>query len=224
MIKNHKNHSPLPWSYHNKKSLICSAARRDWIEDANGNVIVSGLGRIDGPLIVECVNTRISPECGEVSDIVKGPEPFFPCQNTLCAEEGSWHEDDLRLMEGEPICQGCFNQDHYQQEETDSMWIELPPFIPEFKTTIQQQKSQIERLNNVDVDRAAALESDLYKFVDFINETYSPDTAGPEGWGEYQQGIIELAKELNDCRINPKPSKDLSDVLAEALKDAGVKP
>jgi hypothetical protein len=41
--------SPRPWTYHNDGG-------RDWVEDANGNIILSALGSLDGPLIVACVN------------------------------------------------------------------------------------------------------------------------------------------------------------------------
>jgi len=41
--------SPRPWSYRNDGG-------RDWIEDAVGNVVVNNIGRLDGPLIVACVN------------------------------------------------------------------------------------------------------------------------------------------------------------------------
>lgn len=50
-----KHASPRPWSYHNN-------GWRDWIEDATGNVVVSAVGHLDGPLIVACVNDAAA--CG----------------------------------------------------------------------------------------------------------------------------------------------------------------
>lgn len=41
--------SDRPWTYHNN-------GERDWIEDANGNIVLNNVGYLDGPLIVACVN------------------------------------------------------------------------------------------------------------------------------------------------------------------------
>jgi len=41
--------SPRPWTYHNVRG-------RDWIEDANGNVVKENIGHLDGPLICIAVN------------------------------------------------------------------------------------------------------------------------------------------------------------------------
>lgn len=47
--------SPLPWSYHRKPSET-TPGHRDWIEDANGNIVVEHVGNIDGPAICAAVN------------------------------------------------------------------------------------------------------------------------------------------------------------------------
>lgn len=46
--------SPRPWSYYSVPSP--TVGRRDWIEDANGNIVVENVGHLDGPLIVAAVN------------------------------------------------------------------------------------------------------------------------------------------------------------------------
>jgi hypothetical protein len=48
--------SPRPWSYRNTPDNG-AMGRRDWIEDANGNVVVSSVGHMDGPLICLAVNS-----------------------------------------------------------------------------------------------------------------------------------------------------------------------
>jgi len=49
--------SPAPWTYRSKPSSIVPDAKEDWIEDTNGNTVVENVGRIDGPMIVEAVNS-----------------------------------------------------------------------------------------------------------------------------------------------------------------------
>lgn len=51
--------SVRPWSYHHD-------GRRDWIEDANGNIILENVGHLDGPLIVAVVNEASA--CGTEED------------------------------------------------------------------------------------------------------------------------------------------------------------
>jgi hypothetical protein len=51
-----KGLSPLPWTYHNLPTF--GRMGKDWIEDANGNIVVENVGRIDGPAIVEAMNRR----------------------------------------------------------------------------------------------------------------------------------------------------------------------
>jgi hypothetical protein len=53
--------SPRPWTYHNDGG-------RDWVEDASGNTILENLGRLDGPLIVACVNEAHA--CGTETEAV----------------------------------------------------------------------------------------------------------------------------------------------------------
>jgi hypothetical protein len=54
--------SKRPWTYHND-------GRRDWIEDATGDVILNNIGHLDGPLIVACVNEAHA--CGTDEEAVQ---------------------------------------------------------------------------------------------------------------------------------------------------------
>ena len=47
--------SPRPWAYRSAPSRH-GMGQRDWIEDANGGVVVEHVGHIDGLLIVAAVN------------------------------------------------------------------------------------------------------------------------------------------------------------------------
>jgi hypothetical protein len=58
--------SPLPWSYHNDPHH--GTFGRDWIEDANGNVVVESIGRIDGLWIVERANAYLDAVGGETEN------------------------------------------------------------------------------------------------------------------------------------------------------------
>ena len=49
--------SPRPWTYHNAPSRH-GVGLRDWIEDANGSIVVEHVGHLDGPLICAAVNRR----------------------------------------------------------------------------------------------------------------------------------------------------------------------
>jgi len=52
--------SPAPWTYRSKPSSVVPDAKEDWIEDTHGNTVVENVGRIDGPMIVEAVNSFVA--------------------------------------------------------------------------------------------------------------------------------------------------------------------
>lgn len=80
--------SPLPWSYHRKLSET-TPGHRDWIEDANGNVVVEHVGHIDGPAICTAVNARST---------LAGPIPEAPADEGV---EGRWTslKDELEAIQ-----------------------------------------------------------------------------------------------------------------------------
>ena len=45
------------------------------------------------------------------------------CQNQGCAEEVSYHLDMVAMFEGQPICQGCYENGEYGEGD----WHDLPP-------------------------------------------------------------------------------------------------
>lgn len=56
-VEKEEHASPRPWTYH-RQPCNNSIGWRDWIEDANGSVVVEHVGHIDGPLICAAVNDR----------------------------------------------------------------------------------------------------------------------------------------------------------------------
>lgn len=48
--------SARPWTYHSRPSPTTACMRQDWIEDANGNMILQNVGHLDGPLLCAAVN------------------------------------------------------------------------------------------------------------------------------------------------------------------------
>lgn len=60
--------SPRPWTYHQAPSRNLTGGMRDWIEDANGNIVVENIGHLDGPLIVANVNEATA--CGTDVDAI----------------------------------------------------------------------------------------------------------------------------------------------------------
>lgn len=62
--------SPLPWTYHRMLS-VTTPGHHDWIEDANGNIVVEHVGHIDGPAICAAVNAPapVQPAEGEVEAV-----------------------------------------------------------------------------------------------------------------------------------------------------------
>lgn len=51
--------SQLPWKYVRREGGVIGST--DWIEDANGNIVVEHVGHIDGPFIAACANEASSP-------------------------------------------------------------------------------------------------------------------------------------------------------------------
>ena len=55
-VQEHEDYSsPRPWTYHTAPSRH-GVGKRDWIEDAAGNIMVENVGHLDGPLICRAVN------------------------------------------------------------------------------------------------------------------------------------------------------------------------
>ncbi|MFM2422159.1 MAG: hypothetical protein RL291_689 [Pseudomonadota bacterium] len=48
--------SPRPWTYRRHDGGGGALGAYDWIEDANGQTILEGVGYLDGPLICAAVN------------------------------------------------------------------------------------------------------------------------------------------------------------------------
>ncbi len=46
------------------------------------------------------------------------------CQNESCAKEVSYHLDMVRLFDGKPICENCYD---YGDEDGNPYWDDLPP-------------------------------------------------------------------------------------------------
>lgn len=57
--------APAPWTYHNRQDSN-GPWLRDWIEDANGNIVIVNIGHIDGPRIVRAINTVALAEAAGV--------------------------------------------------------------------------------------------------------------------------------------------------------------
>lgn len=53
--------SPAPWTYRRTGSPE-TGFYRDWIEDNDGNTIISNVGHIDGPRIVRAVNAMATKD------------------------------------------------------------------------------------------------------------------------------------------------------------------
>ena len=90
--------SPLPWSYHRKPSET-TPGHRDWIEDANGNIVVEHVGHIDGPAICVAVNrsTLIEPAPAPVSgEWVMMPREPTKAMIIAAARNVGDHQDDHR--------------------------------------------------------------------------------------------------------------------------------
>lgn len=55
---------------------------------------------------------------------------LFGCQVLYCAEEVSYHANMLKLYEGRPICEDCFNDTPQEDDENHVFWRDLPEFNP----------------------------------------------------------------------------------------------
>lgn len=47
-------HSPLPWKWHSSPEPKFGVS--DWIEDADGNVVVENIGQVDGQFVCKAAN------------------------------------------------------------------------------------------------------------------------------------------------------------------------
>lgn len=57
-VQKEEHASPAPWTYCRQPDMWSGVGHRDWIEDANGSIVVENVGHIDGPLICAAVNDR----------------------------------------------------------------------------------------------------------------------------------------------------------------------
>lgn len=92
-------------------------------------------------------------------------EPLFSCQVKECATEVSYPASDLRMWKDRPICEDCFEQEPNYDEATDTLtyFHELPRFVPEYESQLQQQAEELEGLREqVDaLKRVAGLDPDF---------------------------------------------------------------
>jgi len=73
-------------------------------------------------------------------------EPLFGCQNEDCASEVSYLADMLRLYEGKPICEQCY--EYTVTVEGD--WYGLAPFVPDHEIEIERLKALLSTLGVTD--------------------------------------------------------------------------
>ncbi len=68
---------------------------------------------------------------------------FFGCQDNSCAVEVSYPADMLKLFEGEPICQDCY--DELRPSEDDPLWVHLPQFDPfkKFRQSVLKEAAKV---------------------------------------------------------------------------------
>lgn len=75
-------------------------------------------------------------------------EPLFSCQNGECACEYSYPAGDLRLWQGRPICENCFDGEIWAGnvpigEDDPPSYTELPPFVPAYAKQIEALKEAL---------------------------------------------------------------------------------
>ena len=51
-------------------------------------------------------------------------QALVACQNESCAAEMTHHLNNVRMLDGLPICEVCYGIDH---SESDTDWTELQP-------------------------------------------------------------------------------------------------
>ena len=81
-------------------------------------------------------------------------EPLFGCSNDECASEASYRPSNLRVYEGEPWCQYCWDDRDpvfitFDDEGDGDEWLkwhDLPPFVPEFQREIDALKQRVREL------------------------------------------------------------------------------
>ncbi len=53
------------------------------------------------------------------------------CQNDYCSEEMSYYLDMVRMFEGQPLCQTCYEEGGYGERDEDGWprkdWTDLQP-------------------------------------------------------------------------------------------------
>ncbi len=85
--------------------------------------------------------------------------PSYSCFAEGCAEHCTYTADRLRILNGEPICQGCYDHDNYCR----GSWSDLPPFI----TVENQRITELEQQLEAEQDKYLKLAS-AYEKVDFL--------------------------------------------------------
>ena len=83
----------------------------------------------------------------------------YGCSVEGCAEHCTYPAEMLRLWDGEPICQGCYDHDNYCR----GSWSDLPPFI----TVENQRITELEQQLQAEQDKYLKLAS-AYEKVDFL--------------------------------------------------------
>ena len=79
-------------------------------------------------------------------------EPVFGCQHKECATEVSYPADMLRIWDGKPICEFCFDDlpmiDRQKGDDEDDWitWSDLDPFVPEHVRALQSLTAERDRL------------------------------------------------------------------------------
>lgn len=80
-------------------------------------------------------------------------KPLYGCNNPDCAEERSYPADMLRVYEGRPYCEGCWDYTALayapgvdpDDEDADPLrWRDLEPFVPEHEKRIASLVVEVE--------------------------------------------------------------------------------
>lgn len=73
-------------------------------------------------------------------------EPFYSCSQEGCAEECSYPADMLNMYEGEPVCEGCWDDMPIVIKEGSDdcvYWGELEKFVPAHEIKIAELEAHL---------------------------------------------------------------------------------
>ena len=236
MIKNHKHYSPLPWTYHNQASRITNSGRHDYIEDAIGNIVVNHIGHIDGPLICDAVNRLKLLEVS--NDLQKSPMDLSAELMAAYAEDlkSFRHSTPLLKKAAEEIeklnlalAQNRLDPVIFVNDGKEPDWDHMN--CPSCGGSGHVDDATTPWLPIKDAPKDGTRIDILINAIGRIPDVYwgTWDGCEPEytGWLSYPGtpvlGPNEPPSRVTHVTRHPNlPKQDLSDVLAHALKEAGV--